>query len=283
METISLITALTGLVYLVILIAVSDDPLKAKLRFRQRFDPNKLVNTLHDERLQQLLEDAGWKIPSKIFNMLRYGVPILFLFLTYISNYVRLEEITIGPVIYALVALLLTSPSRYLPSGWLLKKLHERRMIRKDGELISFLRLYENNRMKKSAHVQFWAFCNQVSSHFQYLEKEILILGQRTNEESLENGLTWLVQQFPEDHLFISDVRTIILTTEGLDSESAVHFLKEQGKIITKISSDQYLRRWGFIGDIANVFNALPSALTFLMMIVLIMLYVNIIRTNLTW
>lgn len=56
--------------------------------------------------------------------------------------------------------------------------------------------------------------------------------------------------------------------------------LQEQGKIITKISSDQYLKKWSFIGDISTIINVIPSIATFLMIVSLAMQYIMLIKGN---
>ncbi|MNV79019.1 hypothetical protein D3C71_1725500 [compost metagenome] len=64
------------------------------------------------------------------------------------------------------------------------------------------------------------------------------------------------------------------------DDLEAASYLKEQGSIIAQISSDQYLRKWSIIGDVATVINVIPSITTFLMIVTLAMQYIMLIKGN---
>jgi len=64
------------------------------------------------------------------------------------------------------------------------------------------------------------------------------------------------------------------------DDTAAAQYLREQGKMISKISSDQYLKKWSFIGEIASIINVIPSIATFLMIVSLAMQYIMLIKGN---
>jgi hypothetical protein len=281
LNTLCLIIALVGLAYLCTLVAIYDNPNKAKNFFRRQLDPGMLAGKFHSERMQTVLREAGFNIASQKINLFRYLGIAAYLFISYVSMSLRKEPFSVNPMIVSGCLLFFSSPLRMSPSGWVLRKIQFRNIIKRDSELITFLRLYESNRLRKGSYVQFPSFCLQIAPHFNYIKKDLMILSQRTVEDGLENALDWFITKFPADHSFISDIRTILISTEGMkDEDMVIAYLREQSKIIAKISTDQYLRRWTFWGDLAAIVNGIPSLATFLMMIVIVMLYVLIIKNT---
>jgi hypothetical protein len=274
---------LIGLAYLAVLISSTKNREQFKYRLRQHLNWDTLLNRFDNKQLRKSFEDIGWSLSSRNVNFIRYVVCLTLPSLQYITDWIRGGSFTFAPLMVALLLLLISSPFPLAPAGLLLKKVFQRKLIKRDGELLSFLRLYENNRLRQAGYKQLWSFCLDVAPHFTYIRKDLILLSDRVNEDGLESGIDWFVAKYPRDHPFIFDFRSILLTTDNMKYEEAVHYLKEQNKVITDISRDQYARRWEFIGDMATIFNALPSAASFLMMISLVLLYVSIIRTNFHW
>lgn len=236
---------------------------------------------LHNERLQQLLNRSGLTISAGKIMLFRYSAALLYLLVQATGDFIRSESMSVYDPLIALLILLVTSPQRVLPLGWLLAWLHQRTLIQQDGELISFIRLYENNRLRKRGYVEFGAFCAGTASHFNYIRQELYELSERAVDEGTERAIEWFCGRFPGNHAFINDIRSILLATEGMDDDhEAAKYLREQGKIITKISSDQYLKKWSFIGDISTIINVIPSIATFLMIVSLAMQYIMLIKGN---
>ncbi|MFD1909215.1 hypothetical protein ACFSQ7_42575 [Paenibacillus rhizoplanae] len=55
---------------------------------------------------------------------------------------------------------------------------------------------------------------------------------------------------------------------------------RSRARLSPKISSDQYLKKWSFIGDISTIINVIPSIATFLMIVSLAMQYIMLIKGN---
>ena len=129
--------------------------------------------------------------------------------------------------------------------------------------------------------MQFGAFCAGTAGHFQYIRQDLYELSERAVDEGADHAIEWFCSKFPDHHAFINDIRSILLATEGMDDDTAAaQYLREQGKMISKISSDQYLKKWSFIGEIASIINVIPSIATFLMIVSLAMQYIMLIKGN---
>ena len=275
------LVALAGLIYLIFLILFHQNNKKLINRWRMQLNPQKVMNRFHSEQMEILFQDAGFKNISRNINFYRWMLVLAYLILSITVELARGNSIGFTPFIVAASAIFITSPLNYAPAGYVLRKVKQQNIIRKDSEIISFLKLYENNRMNENHYIQFESFCMQMAPHFRFIRKELMQLSERVIDDGLERALDWWVELYPSDHKFISEIRTVLLTTESLDDKSKVLvYLKEQGKIINKISSDQYLRRWTLIGDIAGIFNSIPSLGTFIMIIWLVLLYLNILKSN---
>lgn len=271
--------AIVGISYLSFSIIVSQNPARYKNIFRQYIARSK--NAFQSELMQTVLKNAGWNIEAHKVNIFRAMTSTGFLIVTYGSMFLKDQPLEFWPLIYSCIFIFCTSPAPFTPSGWVLRKIHEKNTIRKDGELIAFIKLYENNRMKESGYVSFESFCSHIAPHFEYIGKDLAHLSVRVTEDGLEKALDWFCSLFPRDHPFIHDIRSIILTVENMDDyETVARHLKSQSAIIAKLSSDQYERRWSFISDIATIFTSIPSILIFLMVISLVLLYVTIVKDN---
>ncbi len=236
---------------------------------------------MHNERLQQLLYNSGITISAGKITLFRYSAALIYVLVQAAGDFLRSVPFSIYDLLVAVLILAVTSPLRYLPLGWLLAWMHQKTLIQKDGELISFIRLYENNRLRKRGYVQFGAFCAGTAGHFNYIRQDLYELSERAVDEGTERAIEWFCGKFPDNHAFINDIRSILLATEGMDDDTeAANYLREQGKIIAKISSDQYLKKWSFIGDVSTIINVIPSIATFLMIVSLAMQYILLIKEN---
>jgi hypothetical protein len=269
---------LIGLGYLCILIATYKPETRA--HYRERYRPAVLIHKFHSERLQQMMSNTGIEFASFQINFFRYLIVVSFIVINVISRFFRGDEMSFTPFMFGLIFIICTSPHRFTPWGRILTILRNRRLIKKDSQLISLLRLYENNKMKLQSF-QLHAFFNRVSNHFNLIRSELLEVSERIIDQDIQDALDWWVQQYPADHQIMGQIRTILLLTEGMeDQHRAAEYIKSQSEYISKISSDQYKRRWNMIGDYAKVVNSIPSILTFVMIFALVLLYVNLIRSQ---
>lgn len=281
MDRLLLLIAVTGIVYLALLVFVSSSSRQERYVLRLGVKWKAFGERVQNERLQHLLNQSGLPISAAKITLFRYSAALIYLLVQTAGDFVRSESLSIYDPLIAALILLITSPQRVLPLGWLLVWLHQKTLIQKDGELISFIRLYENNRLRKRGYVEFGAFCAGTASHFNYIRQDLYELSERAVDEGTERAIEWFCGKFPENHAFINDIRSILLATEGMDDDhEAANYLREQGKIITKISSDQYLKKWSFIGDVSTIINVIPSIATFLMIVCLAMQYIMLIKGN---
>ncbi len=281
MERLLLLIAICGVVYLALLVFVSSSSKQERYALRLGIKWTALGEKVQNERLQQLLQSGGLSVSAGKITIFRYSAALLYLAVQAVGGFVQVAPFSGTDLLIALLILIVSSPMRYLPFGWLLAWLHQKTLIQKDGELISFIRLYENNRLRKRGYVQFGAFCAGTANQFHYIRQELYELSERAVDEGTEKAIEWFCGKFPERHAFINDIRSILLATEGMDDDNeAANYLREQGKIITKISSDQYLKKWSFIGDISTIINVIPSIATFLMIVSLAMQYIMLIKGN---
>jgi len=281
MDRLFVLLAVFGVVYLAFLVYVSTSTRQEKYLQRLALRWGNLGNRMGNEKLQQLLYDGGLSISAHKVTMFRYSAALLYFTLRVLGDYFSQNPSSAYDVLITMLILVITSPSRFLPFGWLLAWLHQRARIQKDGELISFIRLYENNRLRKHGYVQFGAFCAGTAGHFQYIRQDLYELSERAVDEGADHAIEWFCSKFPDHHAFINDIRSILLATEGMDDDTAAaQYLREQGKMISKISSDQYLKKWSFIGEIASIINVIPSIATFLMIVSLAMQYIMLIKGN---
>ncbi|KWX73322.1 hypothetical protein AMQ84_22695 [Paenibacillus riograndensis] len=281
MDRLLLLIAVLGLVYLALLVFVSSSTRQERYLLRLGARWKILGERMHNERLQQLLYNSGLTISAGKITLFRYSAALIYVLVQAAGDFLRSAPFSIYDLLVAVLILLITSPLRYLPLGWLLAWMHQKTLIQKDGELISFIRLYENNRLRKRGYVQFGAFCAGTAGHFNYIRQDLYELSERAVDEGTERAIEWFCGKFPDNHAFINDIRSILLATEGMDDDTeAANYLREQGKIITKISSDQYLKKWSFIGDVSTIINVIPSIATFLMIVSMAMQYILLIKGN---
>lgn len=281
MDRLFSLLATIGIAYVALLVFVSSSSKQERYILRLGVKWNKLGERVQDDRFQQMLDHLGLTISARKVTLFRYAAALIYLLLQLAGDFIRSTSFSLMDLLIAALILMITSPVRYLPLGWALNGFHQRVMIQKDGELISFIRLYENNRLRKHGYVQLAGFCGSAADHFQYIRQDLHELSERAVDEGTEQAIEWFCGRFPENHSFINDIRSILLATEGMDDDhEAAQYLREQGKIIAKISSDQYLKKWSFIGDLSTIVNVIPSIATFLMIVCLAMQYIMLIKGN---
>lgn len=281
MDRVFLLIGVLGVVYLSLLVFVSSSSRQERYMVSLSARWRAMGERTRNERLQQLLNQSGLAISAGKITIFRYTAAFIYLAVQAVSAFVRSAPFSIYDLLIPCLILIITSPLRYLPLGWLLAWLHQKTLIQKDGELISFIRLYENNRLRKRGYMQFGTFCAGTAGHFQYIRQDLYELSERAVDEGTEQAIEWFCSKFPDNHTFINDIRSILLATEGMDDDmEAANYLREQGRIITKISSDQYLKKWSFIGDVSTIINVIPSIATFLMIVTLAMQYILLIKGN---
>jgi len=281
MDRLLILITVIGIVYIALLVFVSSSSKQERYLVRLGLRWNELGERVQGDRLQQLLIDSGLSISARKITLFRYSAALIYLITQVVSDFIRSNSLSIYDPLIALLILVISSPMRYLPFGWVLAWLHQKTVIKKDGELISFIRLYENNRLRKRGYAQFGTFCGSTAGHFQYIRQDLYELSERAVDEGVEGAIEWFCAKFPDNHSFINDIRSILLATEGMDDDTeAANYLREQGKIISKISSDQYLKKWSFIGDLSTIINVIPSIATFLMIVAMAMQYILLIKGN---
>lgn len=281
MDRLLLVIAVIGIVYVALLVFISTSSRQERYILRLGLKWKSLGEQVPDDKLQQVLNDFGLTISARKITLFRYSAALIYLAIQVVSDFIRSQSFSVNDLLIAVLILVVSSPIRYFPLGWVLAWLHQKTLIQKDGELISFIRLYENNRLRKHGYVQFGAFCGSTAGHFQYIRQDLYELSERAVDEGVEGAIEWFCAKFPNNHSFINDIRSILLATEGMDDDiEAANYLREQGKIIAKISSDQYLKKWSFIGDLSTIINVIPSIATFLMIVSLAMQYILLIKGN---
>lgn len=279
MERLLLLLAVIGVAYLALLVFISTAGRQERYFIRLGAGVKALGERMSNDRLQHLLSGSGLPLSAGKIMLFRYAAAFIYLLVQAIGDFIRASPFSLFDLLVAVLIVAVTSPMRYLPFGWLLGWLQQRSLIQKDGELISFIRLYENNRLRRRGYTQFGAFCAASANHFQHIRQDLYELSERAVDEGSERAIEWFCSTFPEHHAFISDIRSILLATEAMDDDfEAAKYLQEQAKTIAKISSDQYLKKWSFIGDVATIVNVVPSIATFLMIVSLAMQYIMLIK-----
>lgn len=158
MDRLLLLISILGVVYLSLLVFVSSSR-QERYVHRLGVKWKALGERVQNERLQQLLHGSGLSISASKITLFRYSAALIYLAVQVTGDFIRAVPFSIYDLLIAVLILLITSPLRYLPFGWLLAWLHQKALIQKDGELISFIRLYENNRLRKRVHAVWCLLC----------------------------------------------------------------------------------------------------------------------------
>lgn len=281
MERLFLIISAAGIAYFAYLAYASTGKKEERDPILRHLNLVTLQEKFESEKLQNLLNNAGLKISSKRINLFRYSAAMLYVSIQILNSFLRYQTFPFVDMLIGIGILIISSPARYLPFGMILRRMHRTKFVRKDGELISFLRQYENNRLRKKGATEFGTYCAQVAPNLDYLRADLYGLSERCVDIGTENAIKWFCDQFPSNHPFIADIRSILLATEGKKNDSeAAQYLSSQSKSISKISSDHYLRKWIRIGEYLTIVATIPSIATFLMVVVLAMKYILLIKGN---
>lgn len=155
MDRLLLLITVIGIVYIALLVFVSSSSKQERYLVRLELRWNELGERVQGDRFQQLLNDSGLSISARKITLFRYSAALIYLITQVVSDFIRSNSFSIYDPLIALLILVISSPMRYLPFGWVLAWLHQKTVIKKDGELISFIRLYENNRLRKRGYAQF--------------------------------------------------------------------------------------------------------------------------------
>lgn len=268
------LSSFVGLAYLAVLVATAQ-PAVRKM-FRRQFNPRRLADRLQSEAFQEILRQAGINITAKRLNLFRLYLSAGILLAGYGPAFFQNEQPTTIPLILVFLVWFLTSPRPFTLGGFIYSRLTRRQQNRKNGELMSLLKLYENN--KRLQDLKFEHFLKRVAPHFRLLKNDLIILSERVTDDGLHDALNWFVNQFPPNHPFVGQIRTIILATEGKEGEEAVRYLDQESHTIARISNDMYLSRWNTISAFATVVNAIPSFAMFFLIILLVLYHITLVR-----
>jgi hypothetical protein len=267
MRSVFILLTIAGLSYMAVLIATTQP--KIRSMFRRQLSPERLTERLQSDVMQEILRQSGIQMSAKQFNLFRIFFSLLVLVVGYVSMMIQ-NDLNLTPLFIVFLIWFSTTPQRYTLGSIIFAKLQQRQLNKKNGELMAFLKLYENN--KRVQNLRFEHFVKRVSPHFRLLGKELIILSERATDDGLQHALDWFVKQFPGDHPFVGQIRTIILATEEKEGEEVVKYLDQESNTIARISNDLYLSRWSTISTYATVINALPS-LGMLALVVILCVY----------
>lgn len=275
-ELFQLIT-IAGCFYLAGLVLHSNAVVRRRLS--HVFSKERVLSRLENEKFREVFKKSGIKWSSSHVNALRFGGVIAYLLLDGISRFLTKMPYSLTPFLLACLVLLVTSTTPISPLMMLLKKLSRRQEIHRDSELIAFTKFYENNRMRDHP-MQLHFFCRSVAPQFSIIQHELFQLSERLIDKSMEEALEWWVDQYHSENHFISEVRTMILTSENASREDARQYLQSQSKYLSKLSSDQYKKKGMFAADLAKLVTGIPSILAFAMVIVFVFMYLAIIKNQ---
>lgn len=276
-----MLIAIVGISYFALAVFLGLAKQSQRAFYRNKLSLQAVQVRFKSEIFQEMLDRARIPYKAQSLNYFRLVIIIMVVLFELIGSFLRKTALTGSDFLIPAALFYVTTPNRFSPLGWVLKGREQSITTKKDGELVSFLKQYENNRKRSKGYLDFGAFCNQVSSSFTYLRSDLKELAERSTDDGVEEAILWFCNSFPANHHFIADIRSILLATEGMQSnDDAVLYLKEQSNTIAKISSDHYQKKWKKIGDNATIFNTLPSLMTILMMVVLAILYIGVIQNN---
>lgn len=265
-----------GLAYFAMLVATSQPTVRSM--FRRQLNIKRLTDRLHSEAFQEILRKSGISLSAKRFNLFRIFLSAVVLVVGYGSVIFRNEPPTPIPLLLIFLIWYATSPHRYTLGGVIYSALQKRQITKKNGELISFLKLYENNKRLQNLSIEH--FLKRIAPHFRLLRKELIILSERVTDDGVQEALNWFVRQFPPDHPYVGQIRTIIMVTEGKEGEEVVKYLDQESYTIARISNDLYLSRWNFISTLATVVNAIPSMAMFALIIALVLYNIRLVQNT---
>lgn len=157
--------------------------------------------------------------------------------------------------------------------------LRRRQELKRDGELIAFIRLYE---MSQHRRMQLSSFCEYAATYLPLLRSDLLQFSQRLTLDGADKAFIWLQSRFPNDHPFAQHVFTYMQTSQTAqakdsDSHSRISLFLE------KLSRDFYERRKKANAPLFNLLNTLPSFLIFFMILMLLITYMGIVMDGMSF
>ncbi|ETT61293.1 hypothetical protein BSK66_27695 [Paenibacillus odorifer] len=281
MDRLFMLIAIVGIAYLALIVFLSTAKQSQRKFYRNKLSLKAVQGRFKSDRLQEMLDKAKIPYSAQAINYFRIVTATAIILIELIGAFLRKTSLSGTDFLIPAAIIYFTTPNRFSPLGWVLAARQRSIDTKKDGELVSFLKQYENNRKRSRGYIDFGTFCEQIAPNFQYLQKDLQELAERSIDDGTEEAILWFCNTFPTNHHFVGDVRSILLATESIqNNEDAVLYLKEQSKTIAKISSDHYQKKWKKIGDHATTFNTLPSLITILMIVVLAIQYVGVVQSN---
>lgn len=275
-EFLQLITV-AGVFYLCGLVLLSNTQIRH--RISTTLTKERIERRFESERMRQMFKDSGLNISSKIVNILRYCGVCAYIVLDAIIRFLTNQPMSWLPILIGMFTIFLTSSLPLTPMTLLMSKLKSRHSISRDSELIAFIKFYESNRLREHP-MQLHYFCRRVAGQFSIINSELYRLSEMLVDKKIEEALNWWILQYPSNHEFISEIRTIIMTSENASREEVQAYLQSQSQYLIKLSSDQYRKKGMFAGDMAKILTGIPAILTFIMIICFVFMYLMIIRSQ---
>lgn len=153
--------------------------------------------------------------------------------------------------------------------------LRRRQALKRDGELIAFVRLYE---LSQHRRMQLSSFCEYAATYLPLLRSDLLQFAQRLTLDGADKAFQWLQSRFPHDHPFAQHVITYLQTSQaGSDSHT------RNSLFLEKLSRDFYERRKKANAPLFNLLNTMPSFLVFFMILLLLMKYMGIVMSGISF
>lgn len=131
MDRLLLLITVIGIVYVALLVFISSSSKQERYLVRLGLRWNKFGERMQGDRLQQLLDDSGLSIAARKITLFRYSAALIYLITQVISDFIRSNSFSIYDPLIALLILIISSPMRYLPFGWVLAWLHQKRLLKK--------------------------------------------------------------------------------------------------------------------------------------------------------
>lgn len=152
--------------------------------------------------------------------------------------------------------------------------IRRRQELKRDGELIAFIRLYE---MSQHRRMQLSSFCEYAAAYLPLLHSDLLQFSQRLTLDGSDKAFIWLQSRYPNDHPFAQHVITYLQTSQTVDSHT------KNSIFLEKLSKDYYDRRKKANAPLFNLLNSLPSFLVFFMILMLLMQYMGIVMDGMSF
>lgn len=154
--------------------------------------------------------------------------------------------------------------------------LRRRQELKRDGELIVFIRLYD---LSQHRQMQLPAFCEYAAAYLPMLRADLLHFAHRLTLDGAEKAFIWFQSRFPNHHPFAQHAITYLQTSQTADSDSN----RRNSLFLEKLSRNFYERRKKTNAPFFNLLNSLPSFLAFFMILLLLIMYMGIVRDGMVF